>query len=77
MLVLFTFHIENTHCILNNPTLCHFHNMDFEMITNELANKSPVECQNLNLFLKSSLTDKYTSCVRQLLNDGIFTEISF
>lgn len=55
------FFLENTRCILRNPDLCHFHNENFEEDMHKDTNR----------YEKSVLPDKYCSCVRQLLFDGI------
>lgn len=62
--------LEDTNCILKDPKLCHFHNMDFEKTAKELTSKVPSMYGGSHNFIKSSLSDKHTSCVRQLLNDG-------
>lgn len=49
---------ENTHCILKEKDRCHFHNKDFK------------ECINSRGYEKATLSDKFNSCVRQLLFDG-------
>lgn len=69
---------EFTKCILENQLLCHFHNVNFERLSAALNNEL-WECQqtnsdglmHLNKMLQSLLPDKYTSCVRQLLAEGI------
>lgn len=64
---------ENTLCILDNLLLCHFHNPDFEVISEELENCSnPNDIFNLQRMISASLPEKYTSCVRQLLNEGTY-----
>ena len=55
------FIIENTLCILNDPLRCHFHNKNFEEHVKRDAKR----------FETSILSDKFCSCVRQLLFDGI------
>lgn len=49
---------ENTHCILKEKDRCHFHNKDFE----EYIKRNE----------KATLSDKFNSCMRQLLFDGKF-----
>ncbi|XP_031628547.1 protein ovarian tumor locus-like [Contarinia nasturtii] len=52
---------ENTLCILNDPKQCHFHNKNFEELMKYHSKR----------YEKSNLSDKFCSCVRQLLFDGI------
>lgn len=70
---------EKTRCVLDNYLLCHFHNPDF--IANGLTNKAATNKQcsvdslngdivDVQDLISASLTDKYSSCVRQLLNEG-------
>lgn len=64
---------ETTFCILDNALLCHFHNPDFEVITEQVDRCSnPNDALNMQRMLNASLPDKYISCVRQLLNQGEF-----
>lgn len=68
---------ENTYCILENHRLCHFHNPNFPRFSEELQRelKETKKEDNEHKFLcktvDSLLTDKYISCVRQLLLEGI------
>lgn len=64
------FYAENTDCILENPLLCHFHNEDFEAMTKRLNTGDSTDFYNAQKILSASLSDKYNSCVRQLLNNG-------
>ncbi|XP_055909119.1 protein ovarian tumor locus isoform X2 [Eupeodes corollae] len=68
---------ENTCCILENYRLCHFHNPNFLRFSEELQRelKETKKDDNKHKFLSktvdSLLPDKYISCVRQLLLEGI------
>ncbi|XP_055844906.1 protein ovarian tumor locus isoform X2 [Episyrphus balteatus] len=68
---------ENTLCILENHRLCHFHNPNFPRFSEDLqrelkeTKKEDNEHKFLSKTVDSLLTDKYISCVRQLLLEGI------
>lgn len=68
---------ENTHCILENHRLCHFHNPNFPRFSEELqrelkeTKKEDNDHKFLSKTVDSLLPDKYISCVRQLLLEGI------
>lgn len=68
---------EFTQCILDNHLLCHFHNVHFDRLSAALQNELR-ECQQtnsdrlvqMNKTMQSLLPEKFTSCVRQLLDEG-------
>lgn len=63
----FVYVSEATLCILDDSTLCHFHNPKFEAMTGEADGFGRyASIQRLN----SSLPERYISCVRQLLDQG-------
>lgn len=64
---------ESTKCILDNPDLCHFHNNRFDDVFKQVGDKYPNDQRMVQRYVKSSLPDKYNSCVRQLLNSGTYS----
>lgn len=63
----FVYISESTLCILDDSTLCHFHNPMFETMSGEAEGFGKyASIQRLN----SSLPERYISCVRQLLDQG-------
>lgn len=67
---------ENTRCVLEDYKMCHFHNENFEALWLELRSEL-TNCQDqyaaekTRKMLQSLLPEKVTSCVRQLLLEGI------
>ncbi|KNC26490.1 Protein ovarian tumor locus [Lucilia cuprina] len=71
---------HNTNCILENYKLCHFHYINFprysDDLQRELKNANNCEEYDKNSLIiqrtaESFLPNKYVSCVRQLLQEGI------
>lgn len=74
----FTFDLpENTQCILDDYRLCHFHNPDFKAFEEDyrmqVAEAAETECEpkRFQRIADSLLPNKYISCIRQLLAEGI------
>lgn len=73
---------EKTACILDNYELCHFHNKDFAFFASKLNKdyrrcKNEIEKNHFTRIISSLLTEKYISCVRQLLDMGNFLLLTF
>lgn len=75
----FEFDLPNdTCCILENYKLCHFHYTNFPRLSDDLqremknsTNRGDEQDKNaLNKAAESLLPNKFTSCVRQLLQEG-------
>lgn len=68
---------ERTCCVLENYSMCHFHNgRNFEKLSLQLRHdlwnsREPQQEARALRHLQSMLPDRYTSCVRQLLMLGI------
>lgn len=70
---------HNTNCILENYKLCHFHYSNFPRYSDDLQRElkaaSCEEYERNSLIIQrtaeSFLPNKYVSCVRQLLQEGI------
>lgn len=63
-------HPNETQCILDDSTLCHFHNSEFDELRKRLMNCNEKDAIHLQRMLNASLPEKYISCVRQLLKEG-------
>lgn len=70
---------HNTNCILENYKLCHFHYINFPRYADDLQRELKIaNCEDheknsmlIQRTAESFLPNKYVSCVRQLLQEGI------
>uniref|UniRef100_T1H136 Tudor domain-containing protein n=1 Tax=Megaselia scalaris TaxID=36166 RepID=T1H136_MEGSC len=68
---------QDTQCILDDYRLCHFHNPDFNAFAEDyrmqVAEAAEAECEpkRFQRIADSLLPNKYISCIRQLLGEGI------
>lgn len=67
---------DNTRCVLEDYKMCHFHNEHFEALYMELRSEltnshGQYGVEKARKMLQSLLPEKLTSCVRQLLLEGI------
>lgn len=66
---------SDTCCILDNYKLCHFHNRSFsefiETLNQDMCETSQCDSHKIARTFEALLSEKYVSCVRQLLSEGI------